>query len=192
MTQRAQRWAVCLHESAHIVTARALNAWDCIASATVRDDGNAGAASFPWGMSAFAYAVSTAAGGHAEKLPFPPPARRRRPPLPPAETAEGVRARAVRATEAEIAEKSHRRAMATGTDAEAVARYCISLHPGEPQEWVAAFNRVHAEARRVTWEHRNEIKRVAATLFHAGRVELRGDPEHERFFQNGGAVAVDQ
>jgi hypothetical protein len=192
MTRRAQRWKTCLHESAHCVVSRALNSWDCTARATVREDGNAGAASFPWGLTAFDYAVSTAAGGHGETLPFPPPARRCRPPLPPAETAAGIRARAVRATEAEIADKSHRRAMAAGTDPESVAAYCVSLHPAEPQEWVAAHDRVHDEARRAVWEHRDTIRAVAVRLFHAGRVELPGDPEHEAYFQNGGAVAVDQ
>jgi hypothetical protein len=187
MKTRAARWTIALHEAAHIVTARALNSWNCKASATIRADGRGGTAELPDGLLPFAEAVATAAGAYGERLPFPPPARRRRPPLPPAETAAGMRARAVREIESEVAEKSHRLAMAAGTDPEAVARYCVSTHPGEPDEWRDAFNRVHAEARRVTWELRDTIRAVAVRLFHHGRVELPGDPEHERFFS--GAVA---
>jgi hypothetical protein len=187
-TRRADRWKTCLHEAAHIVTARALNGWDCEASASIRADGNSGTAVFPYGLSAFDYAVAVAAGEHAERLPFDAPKRRRRLPLPPAETAEGIRARAVRVVQAEVAETSHRGAMA---DCETVARYSISLHPGEPSEWVAAHARVHDAAKRLTWEHRDTIRAVALTLFHRGSVTLPGDPAHEEYFA-GGAVAVDQ
>jgi hypothetical protein len=191
MTRRADRWRTCLHEAAHIVTARALNAWNTTTAARVSDDGR-GAAEMPHGLSAFDDAVATAAGSYGEGLPFPPPARRRRPALPPAETAEGIRARAVRVAEADTAERHHRRAMAAGTDPVSVARYCISLHSADPDEWRDAFNRVHAEARRAVWEHRDEIRRVAVRLFHRGSVTLPGDPEHDSYFQNGGAVAAGQ
>jgi hypothetical protein len=188
MNRRAQRWTTCLHESAHIVTARALCAWNTTAAARVSDDGR-GAAEMPHGLSAFDDAVSSAAGSYGEQLTFDAPARRCRPPLPSAGTAEGVRARAVRQNQEQAAVASHKSAMAAGTDEQTVAAYCVSLHPGEPQEWVAAHARVHAEARRVTWEHRDEIKRVAVALFHHGAVTLPGDPAHEEYFA-GGAVAV--
>jgi hypothetical protein len=187
MNSRLNRWRTCLHESAHCVIARALNSWDCEASASVCEDGRAGVAVFPWGLSAFAHAVATAAGEYAERLPFDAPARRYRPLLPPVETAAGVRERAVREAESNLAEQSHRRAMAAGTDPERVARFCISMHPGEPQEWVAAHTRVHDEARRAACEHRDEIRRCAVRLFHRGAVTLPGDFEHERFFS--GVVA---
>ena len=188
MNRRANRWRTCLHESAHCVVARALDLWDCTTAARVSDDGR-GVAELPHGLTPFADAVATAAGAHGAKLPFDSPARRRRPPLPPLETAEGIRARAVRKTEAEIAEKSHNRAMATGTDAETVARFCISLHPGAPQEWVAAYARVHDAARCAVWAHRDEIRRVAIRLFHRGAATLKGDPQDDEAFASGAVAA---
>jgi len=184
MTSRAERWRVALHESAHIVTARAVNSWNCTASARVSDTGR-GVATMPHGLTRFADAVASAAGTYGEESPFEAPARRRRPPLPPAETADGIRARAARQCNEEAAQANFAGAR---SDDEAVAAYCISLHPGDPDEWVAAHARVHDEAKRLTWDLRDEIKRVAMTLFHRGKVTLKGDPEHDQIFA-AGAVA---
>ncbi len=169
MMTRVERWRVCMHEAAHAVAARSLNTWDCKASATIRADGGGGAAVLPAGLSAFDCAVAVAAGGHAEALGFDAPKRRRRTAMPQGFTVESVRSRAGRDVQSAAAVKMHHEAMASGTDGERIAMYCVSLHPSEPDEWVAAHGRIHVEARRVVWLLRHEIKRVALTLFHRAR-----------------------
>jgi hypothetical protein len=188
MTTRDRRWTTSLHESAHIVVARAMCGWRTTARAVIREDGGGGVATLPSGLSPFAGAVATAAGVYGERLAFDPPRRRRRPQLPPSTTADGLRQRAAREIGAVAAVDQHRQAIAAGTDADRVARYCISMHPDDPTEWRGYFDRVHAEAGRLVWQLRAEIERSARRLFHTGEVTLRGDPDHDAIFA-GGAVA---
>ena len=182
MTVMQARWISALHEAAHCVVARAVNSWDCTASASIRDDGRGGMAMFPHGLTAPAEMLALAAGLYAEALPFNPPTRRRRPTLPPAGTIPGMRARAVRAVRADAATTEHRAAMDGGSDAERIGHYVVSLYPDAPSEWVKSVAAIHADARRLVYELRDAIRAAAVTLFHKGRVEIPGDPEHEEFF----------
>jgi hypothetical protein len=188
MTKNERRWSTCLHEAGHIVIARALNGWNTTARAVIREDGCGGVAILPKGLSAFAGAVATAAGVYGERLAFDPPRRRRRPPLPPATTASGLRQRAAVEIGAVAAVDQHRQAIAAGTDADRVARYCIALHADAPDEWRGCYDRVHEEAGRLVWELRAEIERSARRLFNTGEITLPGDPDHDAIFA-GGAVA---
>jgi hypothetical protein len=138
----------------------------------------------PAGLTPFAEAVVSAAGEYGEWLQFDAPYRRRRPrlTLPKGDDAEAFRARAVLESKEPAREARHRRAVKEQTDAEAVAKYCALLHPTEPGEWVKTYEAVHAEARRIVHEHRDEIGRVAVELFHRGEVTIAGDPDQDKLF----------
>ena len=180
------RWKTALHEAGHICTARALNAWETSCHARIREaNGGGGVATLPPGLTPFQSAVATAAGDHAARLPFDAPARRRRPRQPSHTTAAGIRARAAAAAAEDALAHSVRRVCETGNDADFVARYCISTHPENPDEWRFAFDAVHADSRRLVWELRDEIHRIATMLFHRGAVTIPGNPEDDAFFAQG-------
>ena len=187
MHDRHARFVTCLHEAAHLAVARRLNGWSTTCRAAICHEARGGGvAEFPAGLSATATAIATAAGDHGGRLGFAAPARRRRR-LPPPETAEGIRARAVEASRPEAVSAVHCRAIRHGTDAERVARFAVSRNPENPDEWKELFDHVHAEAAALVKELRGEIYKLAVTLFHCGRAEIPGNPAHDEYFS--GAVA---
>ncbi len=182
-TSNADIWRTCLHEAAHVVVARALNYWNCTASACVNLIEGNGAAVYCWGMTKTVEAIANASGDYGVRLSRVFPAPRHRPRhLPDASTTTGKRAQAIREIQSEAATVLHREAVASGTDAERVARYSISFDPTTPRDWQQRFRRIHAQARLEVWRHRHEIRAVASILFREGEIVIPGDPEHEAFF----------
>lgn len=177
-TKPNSRWKTCLHEAAHCVIARALNSWDCTTRAYVCEgSGNGGIMHVPAGLTPFKYAVMTAAGDHGGMLPLRPPKRRRRP-VVHKKTSTQIEISAMREVNDKLLKTTIKNAL---PDVDCVAQYCITLHPGDPDEWKAAFERIHAEARRVVFEHRDAINRVAQILYHRGEVIISGNEEDEKF-----------
>ena len=180
-------WETCLHESGHIVVARAVNGWNTTAQASVdiktRASTAAGTAVLPHGLSPTGEAIATAAGSHAAKLSrmFPRP-RRKKIMMPPEGTAEGIRARAVTEAQSLAAKHLYREALDSGTDAEDIARYCISFDPANPADWTTRFRCVHAQAKLLTRQNRAAIREAAIRLFHEGAITIPGDPEHDEYF----------
>lgn len=178
----AALWRISLHEASHLITARALNTWNCECVARVDPSAGLGVCTLPAGLSAFADAAVCAAGTRGEKLTrvFPPPRRKPLSPLPPPDTAAGIRARATRAAESEIMKRSRRNA---ADDDSRIAAFCASLNPSDPRDWMRVFRRVHALARLTAWQNRAEIRRVAEILFHEGIYQHTGDHAHEEYFR---------
>ncbi len=182
-TSTADIWRTCLHEAAHVVVARALNYWNTSVSARVDFIEGGGAAIMPRGLSHSGEAAATAAGQYGGKLIRFFPAPRRRPiRLPPKDTTEAKRARALREVQAEAARLLRKQALTTGSDEKQVARFCIYFNLTDPKDWTWRFRRIHATARLEVWRHRHEIRKAAVTLFHEGEIVIPGDPEHETFF----------
>ncbi len=180
MAATDERWEMCLHESAHCVTASACNSWDTGCLAVVFEDGSGGVAYLPAGLSDFARVVAAAAGAHGERLAehFSKPERRNALPVPTAGSAERVRAAAVN----ECARDAHCRAIREQPDEIIVARYCCESHPTDPHDWRRTYFRVHGMAKRLVWRYRERIAAAATSLFHAGSVSLPGNPEQESVF----------
>ncbi len=182
MATSSARWAVCLHESAHVVIARALNQWNCQCQAEVYAVG--GVATMPHGLTRHAHVVATAAGGYGERLARLHPAPRRRP-APPATMAPHIAALREKATDS--AQAAYLGTLTS--DADELAAYCVRFCPADPKDWERRFKRIHAGARLAVWIHRVEIVQIALQLFHEGRVSFPGCPEHNRFFAGDAVVA---
>jgi hypothetical protein len=138
-------------------------------------------------LTPFSEAVATCAGDYASRLNIEPPERRRKKPLPPPDTPEGIRARAIEATRPAAVAEVHRRTCRAGNDADHVARYCVSMHPENPDEWKAVFENVHRDAAALVHELKCTIHKLAIRLFHDSEITLPGDPGHDEYFS--GTVA---
>ena len=168
-----------MHEAGHAVTAAKLNRWRVSTVAYVAEDAR-GVAVFPHGLTTHAARVATAAGRWAEKLAtrHPPPSRRQRKPLPAnKESAEYVRAKALREARTKATESHYN--TANESDEKTLAEYCISFDPADPRDWVRRHRRLHAEARLAVRRHAAEIVDMAEELFHEGRAEIAGDEQDE-------------
>jgi hypothetical protein len=172
------RWQTALHESGHLVTARALNRWDTECRAELYAVG--GCAWLPLGLTEHTRMVSTAAGLRAERLSRLHPAPRRRPQPAPNLYPEVAVLREQATDSAQAAFLGQ-----LTTDADELARYCIKFCPADPKDWARRFRRIHAAARLAVWIHRVEIVEVATRLFHEGKVSFPGCPSDNAFFSGG-------
>ncbi len=185
-TASQRRWACALHEAAHLETARAMNLFNCSCHAALLpgDDGG-GLAQLPAGLTAWKCAVAIAAGEIGGKLAarYPIPKRRHTDPPLPVESGNGgedILPGLVR-----WAMSGHSDAVASASDDEHVARWCIAGHEAAPHEWARRHRRVKAAARLEVWRVRNQIHQTARALYLNGAVHLPGNPDEDAVFPHG-------
>jgi len=156
-----ERWQTAVHEAAHACAALAIGG-ECSRVAIFSDGG--GLATLD-GLTPFGVAIATAAATAAVELlgSEPPP-----PPPDPAalDVRQGVDALTPREEMAFLAVRFPLETV-PGDD-RAIALYCIGGFENEPERWADRYYKVHARARRVVEDHRQQILAVARALFARG------------------------
>ena len=165
---RRTRWAVSLHEGAHVLVGMLYDP-EAVRSAQLTPDGRRGLALVPGGLSDRQAAIFAAAGAAGERyaIRWPVPRSKPRKVTTEPRTVAAMREQAVAETFGDHARDYFTR-RGHVSDNEHVGFYAVKLHPSDPSEWEGDARRVQADALRLVRRHKVMLRTIATELFREG------------------------